>query len=144
MVINQQIYHVKGLRYIIRSAHINDANELSHLRVQLDGETENLDRESGEGYMDESDFGKLKSSLKFLGLSCELSKIGIHTAEVHENLSLSDRIDSLIAARNEARKQKNWAESDRIRDELAAMGIQLKDAKNPETGEMETTWEVKR
>ncbi|WP_243494890.1 GNAT family N-acetyltransferase [Priestia aryabhattai] len=51
MVINQQIYHVKGLQYIIRSAHIRDANELSHLRVQLDGETENLDRESGEGYM---------------------------------------------------------------------------------------------
>ncbi|MEH7358905.1 GNAT family N-acetyltransferase [Priestia aryabhattai] len=59
MVINQQIYHVKGLQYIIRSAHISDANELSHLRVQLDGETENLDRESGEGYMDESDFEKL-------------------------------------------------------------------------------------
>lgn len=59
MVINQQIYHVKGLQYIIRSAHIRDANELSHLRVQLDGETENLDRESGEGYMDESDFEKL-------------------------------------------------------------------------------------
>jgi cysteinyl-tRNA synthetase len=54
------------------------------------------------------------------------------------------KIASLIAARLEARKQKNWAESDRIRDELAGMGIQLKDAKNPETGEMETTWEVKR
>ncbi len=59
VVINQQIYHVKGLQYIIRSAATSDANELSHLRVQLDGETENLDRESGEGYMDESDFEKL-------------------------------------------------------------------------------------
>jgi len=59
MVINPQIYKVKGLQYIIRSADTNDADELSHLRVQLDGETENLDRESGEGYMDESDFEKL-------------------------------------------------------------------------------------
>ena len=36
------------------------------------------------------------------------------------------------------------AESDRIRDELAAMGIQLKDGKDPATGEPVTTWEVKR
>jgi len=59
MVINQQIYHVKGLKYIIRSADTSDADELSHLRVQLDGETENLDREPGERYMDELDFEKL-------------------------------------------------------------------------------------
>lgn len=40
--------------------------------------------------------------------------------------------------------EKNWAESDRIRDELAEQGIQLKDGKDPETGERTTTWEVKR
>ena len=39
---------------------------------------------------------------------------------------------------------KNWAEADRIRDELLAQGIQLKDGKDPETGERVTTWEVKR
>jgi len=55
-----------------------------------------------------------------------------------------DRIGNLIAARLEARKRKDFAESDRIRDELAAMGIQLKDSRNKETGEIETTWEVKR
>ena len=43
-----------------------------------------------------------------------------------------------------ARKAKNFEESDRIRDELAAMGIQLKDAKDPATGEIVTTWEVQR
>jgi ribosomal protein S18 acetylase RimI-like enzyme len=59
MVISQQIYHVKGLQYIIRSAVTSDAGELSHLRVQLDGETENLDREPGEGYMDKAAFEKL-------------------------------------------------------------------------------------
>ncbi|MBU8687169.1 GNAT family N-acetyltransferase [Priestia megaterium] len=59
MVINRQIYKVKGLQYIIRPADIRDAEELSHLRFQLDGETENLDREPGEGYMDKSDFEAL-------------------------------------------------------------------------------------
>jgi cysteinyl-tRNA synthetase len=39
---------------------------------------------------------------------------------------------------------KNWAEADRIRDELLAQGIQLKDGKDPATGERITTWEVKR
>jgi cysteinyl-tRNA synthetase len=50
-----------------------------------------------------------------------------------------ERINSLIAARRGARAAKNWAESDRIRDELAAMGIALKDNKDGTT-----TWEVAR
>ncbi len=47
-------------------------------------------------------------------------------------------IETRIAARNAARAAKNWSESDRIRDELAAMGIVLKDSKDG------TTWEVAR
>ena len=41
--------------------------------------------------------------------------------------SLDDEIEALIEARNEARKNKNWAEADRIRDELKAQGIVLED-----------------
>ncbi|NOQ69308.1 MAG: cysteine--tRNA ligase [Gammaproteobacteria bacterium] len=36
-------------------------------------------------------------------------------------------IDALIQARNAARENKDWAEADRIRDELDAMGIVLED-----------------
>jgi cysteinyl-tRNA synthetase len=54
------------------------------------------------------------------------------------------RVEALIAARSEARKARNFAEGDRIRDELAGMGVVLKDAKNKETGAIETTWELKR
>jgi cysteinyl-tRNA synthetase len=53
-------------------------------------------------------------------------------------------IDSLVSQRYAARKAKNFKEADRIRDELDAMDIQLKDSKDPATGEIRTTWEVKR
>jgi cysteinyl-tRNA synthetase len=47
-------------------------------------------------------------------------------------------IQELVAKRTEARRAKNFAESDRIRDELAAMGVVLKDSKDG------TTWEIAR
>ena len=37
------------------------------------------------------------------------------------------RIDALVAARNQARADKDWAEADRLRDELAAEGIEIMD-----------------
>ena len=43
-------------------------------------------------------------------------------------------IDALVAQRTEAKKAKNWAEADRIRDELKAMGVELIDTKEG------TTW----
>ncbi len=45
---------------------------------------------------------------------------------------------ALIDARTAARKAKDFEESDRIRDELAAMGVVLKDTKDG------TTWEIAR
>jgi cysteinyl-tRNA synthetase len=53
-------------------------------------------------------------------------------------------VETLVAARLEARRAKDFKRSDEIRDELAAMGIALKDGKDPATGEPTTTWEVKR
>jgi len=47
-------------------------------------------------------------------------------------------IDNLVIARTAARARKDFKESDRIRDELAAMGIVIKDSKEG------TTWEVAR
>lgn len=41
--------------------------------------------------------------------------------------SLDSEIEALIEARQNARKEKNWAEADRIRDELKAQGIILED-----------------
>ncbi len=87
--------------------------------------------------------GQLKATLQFMGL------YGNETADElnpgYEATAVdAGKVDALIAARLEARKAKDFKASDRIRDELAAMGIALKDAKDPKTGEIVTTWEVAR
>jgi len=61
-----------------------------------------------------------------------------------KKVAADSKIDQLVTTRLAARRAKNFAESDRIRDELLALGIQLKDGKDPVTGEPVTTWEVKR
>ncbi|HOE13003.1 MAG TPA: cysteine--tRNA ligase [bacterium] len=47
-----------------------------------------------------------------------------------EQKSLDAEIESLIAERQEARKNRNWARADAIRDQLAAQGIVLEDTKD--------------
>jgi cysteinyl-tRNA synthetase len=50
-------------------------------------------------------------------------------------------VDRLIADRAAARARKDFKESDRIRDELAAMGVAIKDGKDAD-GKPVTTWEI--
>ncbi len=57
---------------------------------------------------------------------------------------LSEAVEALVAMRLEMLKAKNFTEADKIRDDLLAKGIQLKDGKDKESGERVTTWEVKR
>jgi cysteinyl-tRNA synthetase len=79
----------------------------------------------------------LKATASLIGLlGCtkrEYLESQPHTIVVDE-----DKVEDLIASRNAARAAKNFQESDRIRDELAAMGVVLKDSKDG------TTWEVAR
>jgi cysteinyl-tRNA synthetase len=42
-------------------------------------------------------------------------------------------IEALVRKRDEARASKDWDESDRLRDELAAMGVEVKDSKDGAT-----------
>ncbi len=47
--------------------------------------------------------------------------------EAEAAASADPEIDAMVAARTEAKKAKNWAEADRIRDELKARGIEIID-----------------
>jgi cysteinyl-tRNA synthetase len=66
--------------------------------------------------------------------------IGIDLSAIETDID----VESFVARRLALIREKNWAEADRIRDDLFAQGIQLKDGKDPVTGERVTTWEVKR
>lgn len=57
-------------------------------------------------------------------------KAGTGTGTGTDTDTDTGKIEDLITARNNARKNKNWAEADRIRAELTAMGIALEDTGN--------------
>jgi cysteinyl-tRNA synthetase len=82
---------------------------------------------------------QLNVALRFLGLwngekSSEVYSYGIVAGEGPSEIE----VRSLIEARAAARTRKDFKESDRIRDELAAMGVVIKDSKEG------TTWEIAR
>ncbi|SFJ04475.1 cysteine--tRNA ligase [Aerobium aerolatum] len=81
----------------------------------------------------------LLASLKLLGFENLIENVvnSRTSAEQPELVAkIEERLDFI--------RNKNWSEADRIRDELAAQGVQLKDGKDPATGERVTTWEVIR
>jgi cysteinyl-tRNA synthetase len=70
--------------------------------------------------------------------------LGVAPKKVEIASAVAEGLDAIIQMRLEMLKAKNFAEADRIRDDLLANGIQLKDGKDAATGERVTTWEVKR
>jgi cysteinyl-tRNA synthetase len=70
--------------------------------------------------------------------------MGVLPKEAEVDSAVASAVDALVAMRLEMLKTKNFAEADKIRDDLAAKGIQLKDGKDAATGERVTTWEVRR
>jgi cysteinyl-tRNA synthetase len=66
--------------------------------------------------------------------------IGIDLSVIETDIDVGSFVERRLAFIRE----KNWSEADRIRDDLLAQGIQLKDGKDPATGERVTSWEVKR
>jgi cysteinyl-tRNA synthetase len=106
----------------------------------------------------------LRAGLELLGFSCDVSKLrqtighyfkdALPSGFVHSGSSTfaprgdgtfdtdpetRRAIDELIARRRVARIEKNFNESDRLRDELAALGVAIKDNKDGTT-----SWEPKR
>jgi cysteinyl-tRNA synthetase len=81
---------------------------------------------------------RLKTSANLLGLLQQ-------TRSEHQAIALSEakidaaEINAIVAERAQARATRDWAESDRLRDRLAALGVAIKDNKDGTT-----SWEPKR
>jgi len=120
------------------------ANDLNFSQVlvalfKLSNEIANPDDEKTP----EQKAGELRSALEFLGLYHAGPSSELLGYEIRDYPSDAE-ILAWVNSRLDLIKAKNWTEADRIRDELLAQGIQLKDGKDPETGERVTTWEMKR
>ncbi len=76
-----------------------------------------------------SDPGALRASLDLLGISAAAWQL--------DAPALPPEAQELMALRKAARAARDWQQSDRLRDELAALGVAVKDSKDG------TTWERK-
>lgn len=85
----------------------------------------------GKESLTEADVKELKQTITTFVFDI----LGIQDEETASNNSdkLNGVVEMLIKMRNEARANKNWAMSDQIRDELASLGIILKDGKEGTT-----------
>jgi cysteinyl-tRNA synthetase len=80
--------------------------------------------------------GLVRSTCRFLGINVDevdLERMPLSPMEIDRV-----KVDALIEQRTLARKAKNFVEADRIRDELASMGVALKDSNDG------TTWQAAR
>ena len=77
---------------------------------------------------------QIKSKLLLIG-----SVLGIFQDESFNEISdeLREKIENLIIKRNHAKKNKNFDEADEIRNELSALGVEIKDNSDG------TTWNIK-
>ena len=85
----------------------------------------------------ERDRGQFAASLRLFGFLSETAAEWNGRKQKASGID-AGQVDSLIAERTAARARKDFGESDRIRDELAAMGVVIKDSKEG------TTWEIAR
>jgi cysteine--tRNA ligase len=75
-----------------------------------------------------------QSSKEFVQLNLDIFNeltgvLNIANKSVEEDDSLSQKVEDLIDKRAQAKKEKNFALADQIRDELAAMGIAIEDTR---------------
>jgi ribosomal protein S18 acetylase RimI-like enzyme len=131
MKVNQKEFFIHHLRYHVRSAIEKDAKNLSEVRLQIDGETENLDREKGEAYIDESGFKQIikndteSSSNLFLvaevngrivGFSrCEGNKLKRSSHKVEFGVCVLKEYWGYGIGRNFLEESIQWADSNGIK-----------------------------
>ena len=120
----RSLHEAERIEDLVRDALRDDLNspialaELSRLSSAANGAADRKDQAAmADARAD------LLAAGALLGLLTKTPAEWEQGGDVDENA----RIEALVAARIQARADKNWAEADRIRDELAAEGIEIMD-----------------
>ncbi|MGR3778631.1 GNAT family N-acetyltransferase [Bacillus paramycoides] len=131
MIIKEQKFCINGLEYTIRPAAKQDADQLSRIRVQIDGETENMDREQGEGYIDTIGFQQIiktdSEKMKNLFLVAEVHNhiVGFSRCVGSDLKRLSHKVEFGVCilkeywgygiGKNLLQKSINWADANEVK-----------------------------
>ncbi|MEA1010545.1 GNAT family N-acetyltransferase [Bacillus cereus] len=131
MIIKEQEFHINGLVYTIRSAVKTDADQLSKIRIQIDGETENMDREAGEGFIDTKGFQEIiktdSEEMKNLFLIAEAHNriVGFSRCEGSDLKRLSHKVEFGVCilkefwgygiGKNLLQQSINWADENEVK-----------------------------
>jgi cysteinyl-tRNA synthetase len=101
------------------------------------------EEQAGSFALDDPESGLLPQDQVLANKASAMASLRILGVGFVPAASLSPDQERMIHARITARARKDFKESDRIRDELAAMGVVLKDGKDAD-GKPVTTWEIAR
>ena len=131
MRMEEKMFIAKELQYCIRSAAEVDAKGLSEVRLQVDGETENLDREPGEAYLDEACFKRIieedanSSHNLFLVAEAEGRIVGFSRCEGNSLKRTAHQVEFGVGVlkaywgygigKNLLKESIDWADSNHIR-----------------------------
>ncbi|MFX3618689.1 MAG: N-acetyltransferase family protein [Sporolactobacillus sp.] len=131
MIIRPKTYCVKGTNFVIRSAVQKDAKNLSDVRLQIDGETQNMDRERGEAFIDRQNFENLihhdteNDHNLFLVAVIQDHIVGFSRCEGSELKRLAHKVEfgicvlkkywGLGIGTNLLREALHWADANRIK-----------------------------
>ncbi len=131
MIVNSKEYEVRKLFYKVRSAKIEDAQALSELRLQIDGESENLDRVKGEAYIDREGFKDIiksdSESLNNIFLVAEVNGtlVGFARCEGNELKRSSHKVEFGVGVmkdywgygigKNFLKESVSWADANNIK-----------------------------
>ncbi|MGG3468653.1 GNAT family N-acetyltransferase [Neobacillus pocheonensis] len=131
MKVNPKEFYIHNLRYLVRSALEEDAKTLSEVRVQIDGETENLDREQGEAYIDELGFKQIikedtesnsnlflvaEANEQIVGFSrCEGNKLKRTSHKVEFGICVLKKYWGYGIGKNLLKESLHWADSNGIK-----------------------------
>ncbi|MCQ2228242.1 MAG: cysteine--tRNA ligase [Bacteroidales bacterium] len=119
---------VAGLRDKCEDAMCDDLNTPIVISYLFDASKAINTVSDGKGTISEADLNELKDVFKTFVV--DILGIQMEEAGGASNEAYKKAVDLLLSIRQQAKQNKDWATSDKIRNEMAALGFNVKDTKD--------------